>query len=50
MATTEATSFSRTLQEQKAGYQWPVWYATLAQYRDPGAWKSGWQLVNTLLP
>lgn len=32
------------------GYVWPAWYAGLSAYRDPSVMKSGWQLVNTLLP
>jgi acyl-lipid omega-6 desaturase (Delta-12 desaturase) len=28
----------------------PAWYATLRNYRNPSAWKAGWQLANTLLP
>ena len=36
--------------EQRLGYQWPAWHATLANFRDPDLRKSSWQLANTLLP
>ena len=40
----------KSQQEQSTGRAWPAWHAALADYRDPNAWRSGWQLINTLVP
>ena len=50
MAVTEAVSSNETTQEKRPAYQWPVWYASLSNYRDSSIWKASWQLINTAVP
>jgi len=47
---TMSVSSRKDTQEQGAGYVWPAWHAELVAFREPSAWKAGWQIINTLLP
>ena len=50
MDTSEKGSFRKTQQGRGSGREWPPWYSTLRNYRNPSVSKAGWQLANTLLP
>ena len=50
MAATETAVSSQAQQEQGPGRGWPVWHATLSNYRDSSVRMAIWQLANTAVP
>ncbi|HPR83071.1 MAG TPA: fatty acid desaturase [Pontiellaceae bacterium] len=50
MAMTETVSSHETPPVKAPVHEWPAWYASLSNYKEPGSWKAGWQLINTAVP
>jgi omega-6 fatty acid desaturase (delta-12 desaturase) len=50
MNMSDKSSFQATQQGKKLEHAWPVWYATLRNFRSPSTIKASFQLANTLLP
>ena len=50
MDTSEKGSFRKTQQGGESGREWPPWYATLRNYRNPSVSKASWQIANTFIP